>query len=163
MGDYLPTVNLGSTVQWIQVNDHHTCALLIDDSYKCWGDGREGQLGDGVSGFVGNLPNQMGNYLVSADLGTGFEITLCFDFTPTFSPTLRPTVTFAPTLYKESACSSRFSYRTFNCVLFSNQMIKCFGWNNWGQVTHTKYFFSFYCLPFFSFLSGIWWKFKERG
>jgi alpha-tubulin suppressor-like RCC1 family protein len=36
-----------SGVQQIGAGDRHTCALLDDGTMRCWGDGFEGQLGDG--------------------------------------------------------------------------------------------------------------------
>ena len=41
MGEYLPVVNLGMelTVQSIQIGYYHGCAMLNDDSLKCWGRG----------------------------------------------------------------------------------------------------------------------------
>lgn len=41
----LPTVNLGQTVKAISLGEQHTCALLADDSVKCWGYNGNGQLG----------------------------------------------------------------------------------------------------------------------
>ena len=47
-----------------------TCAILEDDSLKCWGAGNSAQLGVG-SGLRGNNANQMGDYLPTVDVGTG--------------------------------------------------------------------------------------------
>jgi len=46
MSDYLPTVNLGTgrTALEISCAVYWTCAILDDDSYKCWGDGDKGQV-----------------------------------------------------------------------------------------------------------------------
>ena len=53
MGDALPRVDLGSerTVRAFEVAGLRTCALLDDDSVKCWGTG------------VGDEPNEMGDAL----------------------------------------------------------------------------------------------------
>jgi len=39
MGDYLPNVNLGAGVkiQSIEVGEDHCCAILMDNSIKCFG------------------------------------------------------------------------------------------------------------------------------
>ena len=49
MGDTLGTVNLGAdkTVKAISAGAKHTCAILNDDTLKCWGYDGYGQLGYG--------------------------------------------------------------------------------------------------------------------
>jgi len=73
MGDNLPTVNLGTgkTTTALAAGYDHTCALLNDVSVKCWGRNDFGQLGQGTSTNIGDLPNQMGDNLPPVDLGTG--------------------------------------------------------------------------------------------
>ncbi len=46
------TVNLGAgrTAVAVAASSGHTCAILDNASVKCWGDGTEGQLGDGSFG-----------------------------------------------------------------------------------------------------------------
>lgn len=39
----------------------HTCAILDDDTLKCWGYGGDGQLGYGDGASKGNTPLSMGN------------------------------------------------------------------------------------------------------
>jgi alpha-tubulin suppressor-like RCC1 family protein len=47
MGDSLTAINLGSgiTAKSIVAGGSHTCALLDDNSSKCWGEGEKGQVG----------------------------------------------------------------------------------------------------------------------
>ena len=49
VGDFLPTVDLGTgkKAKQISAGFRHTCAVLNDDSVKCWGSGGYGQLGYG--------------------------------------------------------------------------------------------------------------------
>jgi alpha-tubulin suppressor-like RCC1 family protein len=49
MGDWLQEVDLGAgrTAIHIEAGNDHTCALLDDDSVKCWGANDFGQLGQG--------------------------------------------------------------------------------------------------------------------
>jgi E3 ubiquitin-protein ligase HERC3 len=73
MGDYLPAVNLGTgrTAKAVALGIEHACALLDDDSVKCWGR-NEGTgclgLGDGMNRY---LPEHMGDALPRVNLGTG--------------------------------------------------------------------------------------------
>ncbi|MSP25312.1 MAG: hypothetical protein EXR75_09145, partial [Myxococcales bacterium] len=73
LGNALPAVLLGTgkTAKAIAVGDYHTCALLSDDTVKCWGYNYFGQLGLGDMSFRGIAPNQMGDALPAVPLGTG--------------------------------------------------------------------------------------------
>ena len=62
------TVSLGSsTVKAVALGYSHTCAILNDDSVKCWGYNYYGQLGIGV--WMGNENPPSG--LSTVDLGSG--------------------------------------------------------------------------------------------
>jgi alpha-tubulin suppressor-like RCC1 family protein len=73
MGDALPRVNLGTGRHAKQViaGEAHTCALLDDDTVKCWGLNVFGQLGFGDVLSRGAGPGQMGDALPTVRLGTG--------------------------------------------------------------------------------------------
>jgi len=73
MGDNLPFVNLGAgtTVKMIASGASHTCAILNDDSVKCWGINNLGQLGLGDDVNRGADPMTMGDNLPPVNLGTG--------------------------------------------------------------------------------------------
>ncbi|CAE7706913.1 HERC1 [Symbiodinium microadriaticum] len=73
MGDSLPTVDLGAgrSVRQVSLGYLFGCALLDDDSLKCWGDNSVGQLGRGDTSAVGDSAGQMGDHLPAIDLGTG--------------------------------------------------------------------------------------------
>ena len=73
MGDNLPAVNLGTgrMAKAISVGDSHTCAVLDDDSVKCWGYNYNGQLGLGDKNTRGDDWNGMGDNLPVVNLGTG--------------------------------------------------------------------------------------------
>jgi hypothetical protein len=74
MGDRLPTVDLGRgrTAKAIAAGHYRTCAILDDDSVKCWG---ETLLSSdppvATDGFIGNAPGEMGDALAPLDLGPG--------------------------------------------------------------------------------------------
>jgi hypothetical protein len=74
MGDNLPTVDLGTgrTAKALTAGRYATCALLDDDSVKCWG---WEQLAWGQNlmategGNIGDEPGEMGDALPRVDLG----------------------------------------------------------------------------------------------
>lgn len=73
MGDALPTVDLGTgrTAKAIAAGQAFTCAILDDDTLKCWGSGSSGRLGTGDTENRGNQAGEMGDALPAIDLGTG--------------------------------------------------------------------------------------------
>ena len=72
MGDSLGTTDLGTgrSAQRVGAGQSHTCALLDNDTLKCWGRNENGQLGQGSADTLGDEPNEMGDKLVAIDLGT---------------------------------------------------------------------------------------------
>lgn len=73
MGDFLPTVDLGTGRTGIQIviGNSHTCVLLDDATVKCWGANGQGQLGYGDMENRGDEADEMGDLLPIVDLGTG--------------------------------------------------------------------------------------------
>ena len=96
MGDFLSSVKLGTglNAQSLHLGQKHTCVVLNNDQMKCFGYNNVGQLGQGHTNSIGTIQNELGNYLDPVDLGSGVEIELCFDF----SPTLNPSQTFSPSI-----------------------------------------------------------------
>lgn len=82
----------------------HSCALLSGGRVKCWGQNSEGELGLGDVQTRGDQPNQMGKDLPAVDLGTGVTAT--------------------------ALAGGFFS----TCALLSDGHIKCWGFNNAGQL-----------------------------
>lgn len=107
MGDFLPVVNLGTGRTALQLvgGNVHYCALLDNNSVKCWGRGSSGQLGNGSSTInLGDAANEMGDLLAAIPLGTGL--------TP----------------------SKLYSNNLSNCVLFTDDSVKCWGINTTGAL-----------------------------
>lgn len=73
MGNNLPYVDLGTgrTAKRIAATESRTCAILDDDSLKCWGWNANGELGLGDVAAHGGGAGQMGNALPTVDLGAG--------------------------------------------------------------------------------------------
>ena len=106
MGDNLPAVDLGAgkTAKAIAAGGSHTCALLNDDSIKCWGYNGNGQLGLGDDDDRGDGPNEMGDKLLAVDLGAG-------------------------KLPKSIAAGGDQT-----CAIVTGDSIKCWGDNSYGQL-----------------------------
>jgi E3 ubiquitin-protein ligase HERC3 len=106
MGDVLPAVSLGvgRTARAVAVSDTHSCALLDDDTVKCWGDNSFGALGVGDGDARGDKPNTMGDSLPRWNLGTSRRA-------------------------KAIAVGQGFS-----CALLDNGSVKCVGLNGDGQL-----------------------------
>ncbi|QSQ17869.1 Ig-like domain-containing protein [Myxococcus landrumensis] len=106
MGDALPRVNLGTgrTAKALAAGAVHTCALLDDDSVKCWGTSSRGQLGLGYFAQLGDGPGEMGDALASMRLGTGRTA--------------------------KALATREFS----TCALLDDGSVKCWGSNDHGQL-----------------------------
>jgi alpha-tubulin suppressor-like RCC1 family protein len=106
MGDALAPVNLGTgkTATAISAGGDHTCALLNDNSVKCWGNNAGGQLGLGDTNARGDGPDEMGDKLPPVNLGTGKTAT---------------------------AIAAGIGY---TCALLNDGSVKCWGNNAGGQL-----------------------------
>ena len=99
LGDALPYVDLGKNRTAIQIAAayFHSCAILDDNSLKCWGAGSFGANGQGETSNRGDAPGEMGDNLPPIDLGAG-----------------RHAIKAAPGA-------------NYNCALLDNHKVKCWG------------------------------------
>ncbi|CAJ1452427.1 unnamed protein product [Effrenium voratum] len=69
MGTSLPAVSLGTgrTVTSAAPSRYHTCALLDDETVKCWGYGNDGRLGQGSTDHI-RTAAEMGDNLAVVEL-----------------------------------------------------------------------------------------------
>lgn len=75
MGDSLDAVPLGQLAKSLALGSKHSCALLADDTLKCWGYGFYGQLGNGSTSNVGDLDGEVAA-LDPIELGPGSKAKL---------------------------------------------------------------------------------------
>jgi len=111
MGVNLPVVNVGThsngtryTAKSLSAGNSHTCAILDDESVKCWGLNTYGQLGLGDAQNRGDAVNEMGNNLPKIDLGLG----------------------------KTAKAISAGTDHT--CAILNDDTLKCWGYNVDGQL-----------------------------
>ncbi|MCX5789600.1 MAG: hypothetical protein NTX64_14010 [Elusimicrobia bacterium] len=73
MGNILPAVSLGTgrTVTAVSAGNDVTCALLDNNTVKCWGHNGSGELGLGDTTPRGAASSQMGGNLPAVNLGAG--------------------------------------------------------------------------------------------
>jgi len=93
-----------SSATAIASGKYHNCALLDNASVKCWGKNAYGQLGIDNTTKMGDDSGEMGDNLPIVDLGTG-----------------RTATAIAAGIYH-------------SCALLDNASVKCWGYNNVGQL-----------------------------
>lgn len=71
MGNGLPAIDLGGAAKDLACGSFSCCALLTNDSVKCWGENYGGVLGYGDTLVRGDEPGEMGNALPPVDIGVG--------------------------------------------------------------------------------------------
>jgi alpha-tubulin suppressor-like RCC1 family protein len=96
----------GRTVKTVAAGHGHTCAILDDDTLKCWGRNDVGQLGLADTTNRGLGGSDMGDALPAVDLGAGRK----------------------PIALGLSATG------THTCAVLDDRSLKCWGWNSHGQL-----------------------------
>lgn len=73
MGDALANINLGAgrTAKMIGAGRQFSCAILDNDTVKCWGQNEDGRLGLGNTNYRGAFLSGMGDALPALDFGPG--------------------------------------------------------------------------------------------
>ena len=106
MGDNLPYVDLGTgrTANMMCANDYHSCALLDNGDVKCWGYNQYAHLGQGDVSSRGDNAGEMGDNLNAINFGAGRTA-------------------------KFISCG--FNH---NCAILDNDTVKCWGYNQYGQL-----------------------------
>ncbi len=104
MGSNLAFVDLGTGryPKDMSIGTNHICAILDNDSLKCWGLNSSGQLGIGDALARGDGANEMGDNLPTVNLGTGRTV---------------KKVVVGP---------------TNTCAILDNDQLKCWGLGTYG-------------------------------
>ena len=102
----MPTIDLGKdrTAKAVSVGFDHTCALLDDNTVKCWGSGSTGRLGNGKEENLGDGSDEMGDKLLAIDFGSS----------------------------RTAKAISAGGYHT--CAILSDNNVKCWGSGNDGRL-----------------------------
>jgi len=164
MGDNLPVVNLGTgrTATAIDAGNYHSCALLDNASVKCWGSNHRGRLGIDNTTNMGDNSSEMA-VLPTVNLGTGRTATSiaagdrhtcalldnasvkCWGNNTygqlgienrtqmgdnTGEMAVLPTVNLG-TGRTATAIAAGLRH---SCALLDNASVKCWGWNDYGQL-----------------------------
>lgn len=108
MGDKLPFVMIEDKIQSISVGREFSCALLVDGSFKCWGDNYYGNLGIESTNTVGAKAGTMGKNLQSVKLENG--------------------------PYSGLAISAGYVHTCAAYVFEGSKKLKCWGYNSSGQL-----------------------------
>jgi cysteine-rich repeat protein len=106
MGDALAPIQLGTgrSAKRVFAGVYKTCAILDNDSVKCWGMNYYGGLGVGDTATRGDGPNEMGDFLPAVSLGSG------------------------------RTAKSLAVGDSHTCALLDNETVKCWGNNSYGQL-----------------------------
>ena len=106
VGDNLQPIDFGDGFFATQISAgwYHTCALLQDNTVKCFGDNRFGQLGQGHTRNLGDEPGEMGDNLPHIDFG------------------------------ESALAVQVVAFHQSTCVLFEDDSVKCFGRNTGGML-----------------------------
>ena len=72
MGDNLPRLDFGTgrTALELHMEENHACALLDDNTIKCWGRDHAGQLGYEQNAARGDQPDELGDALPTVQVGS---------------------------------------------------------------------------------------------
>ncbi|MFZ4719651.1 MAG: fibronectin type III domain-containing protein [Ilumatobacteraceae bacterium] len=165
MGDNLPAIDLGTGRHAVQVEAYlSACALLDNGTVKCWGMNESGIGGQGDVAIRGDGPGEMGDNLPSVPLGTGRTATSivmgyqsacavldnaamkCWGNNSGGQAGTDDAVSRGdnpgemgdnlPAAKLGGVAAVALASGDYHrCVLLGNGRTRCFGWNNFGQLS----------------------------
>ncbi len=117
--DILPGIDLNGDPQDIAMGTHHICALLDTNEVKCWGR-------HNVHNILGTGNPTGGNNVTSSKIGDEIG-EMSGDGTVTHYV---EEIDFGGTLVPEQITAGE----DFSCARFTDDSVKCWGWNAYGQL-----------------------------
>ena len=149
-------LGVGRTAKAITAGGSHTCALLDDDTVRCWGLGTTGRLGYGNTDTIGDTetPGSVGPIdldntpLVAAGgshtcaipdddtvrcWGSGTSGKLGYGNTTTIGDNERPG-TAGPVDLGAGRTAKAIAVSNHTCVILDNNTLRCWGTNSFGQL-----------------------------
>jgi alpha-tubulin suppressor-like RCC1 family protein len=118
----------GHTAKAITGGGFHTCAILDDDSVRCWGFGGDGRLGYGNIRNIGRAPASPGDPLAEPPV-------LPVESVATAGPVFLGEVGGVPLTAK--AISAGFGH---TCAVLSNDTVRCWGYYGSGRLGYGNSF-----------------------
>jgi hypothetical protein len=111
LGDALQAVNFGAgrSAKALTVSDSYNCAILDNDTLKCWGNNSNGKLGYGDTESRGGSAATIGDNLLAVDLGKDTE----------------------GQTYTVLQVAAGYDH---TCVIVHDGNVKCWGSNNYGEL-----------------------------
>ena len=145
-------VVIGGDADYIHAGTNHTCAILSDETARCWGAGGTGQLGLGNTENVGDdeFPFNVNTLTINADIldiqaGSGHTCALvgagsvrCWgrnDFGQLgYGNMTDLAIPLTVDLSLGGTVTQLAVGAHHNCALFDDNSVRCWGYNNTGQL-----------------------------
>jgi alpha-tubulin suppressor-like RCC1 family protein len=140
-----PGANL-TNVKTLFTGIYHGCALLTDNTVKCWGRNAEGQLGNGVTSTTGYAvsPTVISNNVIWVGTG-GYSTYFLLSTNDVYSTGYSSDGQSGSGYYINQSTPQSFglnsviaisngSFGMNGCILLSGNTLKCFGRNGYGQL-----------------------------
>ncbi|MGA0785735.1 MAG: hypothetical protein ACO3QI_07790, partial [Ilumatobacteraceae bacterium] len=70
-GTWGPPTQIATLARYLDAGESHTCVVITDGGLKCFGSNSSGQIGSGGTASLGDSTAEMGDALISVNLGTG--------------------------------------------------------------------------------------------
>ncbi|HUL97470.1 MAG TPA: hypothetical protein VLT89_15770 [Usitatibacter sp.] len=162
-----PVTGLASGVKAIAAGDSFTCALTYAGAVLCWGDGYQGQLGNGSSGEVSLVPvpvSGLSSGVVAIAAGgfhacalTSAGAMLCWgsnDYGQLGNGTTAQSTTPVPVAGLSSSVTGITAGTYHTCAVNSSGTVYCWGDNDFGQLGNGTTIRLSIPVPLPGFLSG---------